>query len=155
MVSQQAVIDADGHITESNDQLREFMDAPYRDWGASYYPTDNWDRSLFQTLGSSGKDAQTWLDAMDSGGLETAVLYPTSGLGIGWVREPELATAICKAYNTFLSEKFGKASPRLKGVALVPFQDVGEAVKELRRAMALPGIVGAMPPASPCLYTVP
>ena len=46
-------------------------------------------------------------------------LYPTAGLGIGWIRETDLAVALCKAWNDFVSEEFQKVSPRLKGVALV------------------------------------
>ena len=79
--------------------------------------------------------------------METAVLYPTAGLGIGWVREPDFAVALCRAYNNFLSHEFCAISPRLKGVALLPFQDVAEGVKELRRAVTELGMVGAFAPA--------
>ena len=92
-------------------------------------------------------DAKTWLRLMDEGGLETAILYPTAGLGIGWVREPDFAVALCRAYNNFLHQEFVAVSPRLKGVALLPFQDVPEAVKELRRAVTELGMVGAFAPA--------
>jgi predicted TIM-barrel fold metal-dependent hydrolase len=50
---------------------------------------------------------------------------------------------LCR-WNHFVSEEFQKASNRLKGIALVPFQDVSEGVKELRRAvqeLALPGVM--------------
>ena len=78
------------------------------------------------------------------GGVSTAVLYPTNGLSVGWIREPDVAVAYSKAWNDFVSEEFQKVSPRLKAVALVPFQDVPEAVKELRRAvkeLKLPGLM--------------
>jgi predicted TIM-barrel fold metal-dependent hydrolase len=84
---------------------------------------------------------------MDEGNLEKVVLYPTAGLGIGWVREPEYAAALCRAYNNFLSEEFCKVSPRLTGVALLPFQNVPEAVKELRRAVTELNLVGVFAPA--------
>ncbi len=141
------VIDADGHITEEDSQLKEYMDSPYRNRRAILYPSDNWDRSLGGTLGTRARDAKSWLDAMDQGGVSTAVLFPTSGLSIGWIREPDYAAALCKAWNNFVSEKFQKVSPRLKGVALVPFQDVSEGVKELRRAIKELRLVGVMLPA--------
>jgi len=141
------VIDADGHITEEDRQLRDYMEAPYRNRQSTIYPQDNWDRSLGGTLGEQAKDAKTWLDTMDKGGVSTAVLFPTGGLSIGLIREPDLAVAICKAWNNFVSEEFQKVSPRLKGVALVPFQDVPEGVKELRRAVQTLGLVGVMLPA--------
>ncbi len=141
------VIDADGHITEEDNQLRDYMEAPYRNRQATIYPRDNWDRSLGGTLGEVAADAKTWLDAMDKGGVSTAVLFPTGGLGIGLIREPDFAVAVCKAWNNFVSEAFQKVSPRLKGVALVPFQDIPEGVKELRRAVQELGLVGVMLPA--------
>ena len=146
MKSDIEVIDADGHITETEGQLREYMEAPYRNRSA-IYPSDQWDRSLGGTLGARAKDAKSWLDAMDSGGLSTAVLFPTAGLSFGWVREPDVAVALAKAYNNFVAERFQKVNPRLKGVALVPLQDVPEGVKEARRAIKELGLVGIMLPA--------
>ena len=144
------VNDADGHITETTEQLRPYFgpDAPAH-WAErrSYYPQDAWDRSLGGRLGSRANDAKTWLGIMDEGGVETAVLYPTAGLGIGWVREPDFAVALCRAYNNFLAHDFLQVSPRLKAVALLPFQDVPAAVAELRRAVGELGMVGAFAPA--------
>jgi predicted TIM-barrel fold metal-dependent hydrolase len=146
------VIDADGHITETTDQLRPYFEGRHGERGhwagrRSYYPEDGWDRSLGGQLGSKANDAKTWLDILDQGGMEAAVLYPTAGLGIGWVREPDFAVALCRAYNNFLREEFLAVSPRLQGVALLPFQDVPEAVTELRRAVGELGMVGAFAPA--------
>lgn len=146
------VIDADGHITESTEQLRPYFEGQYGERGhwarrRSYYPEDAWDRSLGGQLGSKASDAKTWLGLMDEGGVETAILYPTAGLGIGWVREPDFAVALCRAYNNFLYHEFLTVNPRLKGVALLPFHDVPEAVKELRRAVTELGMVGAFAPA--------
>ena len=145
------IVDADGHITESVAQLAAYVDPAYREYGPwaglrSYYPSDAWDRSVRGARGQEAGDAKAWLGALEAGALETAVLYPTSGLGIGWIREPDFAVALCRAYNDFFHHEFAQASPRLKGVALLPLQDVGAAVEELRRARAL-GFVGAMLPA--------
>lgn len=141
------VIDADGHITEEDNQIKEFLDSPYRDRKAVFYPKDNWDRSIGGTLGTRARDAKSWLDAMDRGGVSTAVLFPTDGLSIGWIREPDYAVALCRAWNSFVSEKFQKVSSRLKGVALVPMQDVPEGVKEVRRAIQELRLAGVMLPA--------
>ncbi|HEY6365330.1 MAG TPA: amidohydrolase family protein, partial [Candidatus Binatia bacterium] len=141
------VIDADGHITEEDGQLKQYMEARYRDRAATLTPRDSWDRSLSGTLGTRAKDAKSWLDAMDKGGVSTAVLYPTNGLSVGWIREPDVAVAYSQAWNNFAAEEFQKVSPRLKAVALVPFQDVPEAVKELRRAVKELKLVGLMLPA--------
>ncbi len=147
MKANREVIDADGHITETDDQLRPYMDSPHHDRKAVFYPRDNWDRSLGGTLGTRARDAKSWLNAMDEGGLSIAVLFPTDGIGFGWIREPDFAVVLAKAYNNFFAEEFTKVSPRLKGVALIPFQDVQEGVKELRRAVKELGMVAGMLPA--------
>ena len=40
------VVDADGHITEEDNQLKQYMDARYRDRAATLTPRDSWDRSI-------------------------------------------------------------------------------------------------------------
>ena len=78
------VNDADGHITESTEQLRPYFEGKQGERGAwagrrSYYPEDGWDRSMGGTLGSSVNDAKSWLRIMDEGGMETTILYPPAG----------------------------------------------------------------------------
>src|SRR2546430_16848956 len=92
------VNDADGHITESTEQLRPYFEGKQGERGAwagrrSYYPEDGWDRSMGGTLGSSVNDAKSWLRIMDEGGMETTILYPTGGLAIGSVPAADLAGA--------------------------------------------------------------
>ncbi|HZP25554.1 MAG TPA: amidohydrolase family protein [Dehalococcoidia bacterium] len=137
------VIDADGHITEKDDQLRPYLEGAYR-LRRDIYPIDHWDRGLGGTLGARAGDAKSWLEALDRGGVESAILYPTGGIAFGWIREPEFAVALAQAYNDFLHQEFLQQSPRLQGVALVPLQDVSEAVKELRRAVSELKVAGAM-----------
>jgi predicted TIM-barrel fold metal-dependent hydrolase len=85
---------------------------------------------------------------MDKHGVEAAVLFPTAGLGLSRIVEPELAVAVCHAYNSFLAEEVCRVSPdRLKGVAMLPVHDVPMAVQELRRAVTELGMVTAMVPA--------
>src|SRR5215510_10123576 len=146
------VIDADGDITETTEQLRPYFEGSPAEralWTGrrSYYPEDGWDRSLGGRLGGSANDAKSWLSIMDEGGLDATILYPTAGLAIGLVREIDFAVALCRAYNNFVHQEFLTASPRLKAVALLPFQHVPEAVKELRRAVTQLGMCGAFAPA--------
>jgi hypothetical protein len=81
---------------------------------------------------------------MDKGGVETAVLYPTLGLFMSFLKDRQWAVALCRAYNTFLHEEFVTASPRLKAVALLPVQDPEACATELRRAVRELGLSGAM-----------
>ena len=87
-----------------------------------------------------------WLEFVEMADLEYAVLYPTKGLRIGNISHPDWACFVARAYNDWLHDRYLKASPRLKGMALLPLQDVDEAVVELRRAITELGFVGAMLP---------
>jgi uncharacterized protein len=140
------IVDADGHVTETQEQLLKYLDEPYRrrPTGFPWVPQDGWDRRLLGTLGDWAGTADQWLKAMDRGGMETAVLYPTLGLFMSFLRDREWAVALCRAYNTFLHEEFIRQSPRLKAVALLPVQDPEASAKELRRAVRELGLSGAM-----------
>src|SRR5262249_56191771 len=116
LMSTRDIVDADGHVTESGEQLAQFIDPAYRDYGPSsgsrtYYPTDAWDRSVRGTLGENAGTAKAWLEALDRGRVESAVLYPTAGLGIGWIPQPEFAVAVCPAYHDFFRDQFTRARP--------------------------------------------
>ena len=140
------VIDADGHVTESTEQVAKYLEEPYRrrPLGFPFYPSDGWDRRLLGTLGDLGGDAETWLRALDKGGVETTILYPTLGLFMSFLKDRAWAVALCRAYNTFMHEEFVKVSPRLKAVALLPVQDPDACALELRRAVKELGLSGAM-----------
>jgi predicted TIM-barrel fold metal-dependent hydrolase len=141
-----SVLDADGHVTESTAQVAKYLDEPYRrrPLDFQFYPWDGWDRRLLGTLGDVGGDAETWLRALDKGGVETTILYPTLGLFMSFLKDREWAVAICRAYNSFMHEAFVSVNPRLKAVALLPVQDPDAAALELRRAVRELGLVGAM-----------
>jgi len=141
-----SIVDADGHVIESPNQVAKYLDEPFRRRGASFqfYPWDGWDRGLLGTLGDEAGDAETWLRALDKGGVETAVLYPTFGLFISFLKDREWAVALCRAYNSLMHEAFTTVSPRLKAVALLPVQDPEAAALELRRSVKQLGAVGAM-----------
>jgi predicted TIM-barrel fold metal-dependent hydrolase len=145
-MSQLSVLDADGHVTETAEQVAKYLDEPYRrrPLAAPLYPADGWDRRLLGTLGDYAGDAESWLRALDAGGMELTVLYPTIGLFVGFLRDRQWAVALCRAYNTFLHETFVSVSPRLKGVALLPVQDPEAAALELRRAVRELGLSGGM-----------
>jgi predicted TIM-barrel fold metal-dependent hydrolase len=143
------IIDADGHVTETFEQIARHLDAPYnrRPLQTPLFPQDAWDRRLIGTKGDWGGDAKTWLEALDAGGMATSVLYPTLGLFMTFLRDPEWAVVLSRAYNTMLHREFTSQSERLKGVALLPPQDPAAAAAELRRAVTELGFVGGMLPA--------
>ena len=129
------IIDADGHVTETWEQISRHLDEPYRKRPllTPLFPQDGWDRRLIGTKGNWAGDGKSWLDALEAGGMAMAVLYPTLGLFMPFLRDPEWAVALSRAYNTMLYKDVTSQSPRLKGVALLPLQDPTAAARELER----------------------
>ncbi len=141
------VIDADGHIFDSEQSLRQYLEEPFnRRPRAPLIPLNTWDTTLENRLGLNRITASHWLETLDRGGVSSVVLFPTLGLNIGFVQERDLAVAVCRAYNNFLYEEFLRVSPRLKGAAIIPVQDIPKAVKEVRRAVESLGMVAGLLP---------
>lgn len=81
--------------------------------------------------------AEERLRYMDRAGIWAQVLYPNVG-GFGsqkfrMLRDPELQYACVRAYNDFLHEWTSADSDRLIGVMAIPFWDIEESVREVRR----------------------
>jgi predicted TIM-barrel fold metal-dependent hydrolase len=91
---------------------------------------------------------ERWMEFLEKTGLEYSVLFPTEGLAYGQISFAPWANAYAKGYNDWLYEKYLRFSPKLKGVALIPMQDVPSAVAELKRAVKELGMLGAMLPSN-------
>lgn len=80
-------------------------------------------------------DPHARLQVMDEEGIDIAFLYPTIGIfWEGWVTDPHLATAYCRAYNRWIVD-FCRANPkRLYPIAHVSLLDPEGAVAETIRA---------------------
>ncbi|HEX6511873.1 MAG TPA: amidohydrolase family protein [Chloroflexota bacterium] len=155
----EAFVDADGHVMENLDEIGSFMEEPFasRDrWAGSagmvpsldtfHTPSNGTPRTPGTFDRSTGP--KQWLEFLDKTELEYAVLYPTTGLAYGNISYPLWANAFARAYNNWLHDTYHKSSPRFKGVALIPMQDVPMAVAELERAVTQLGMVGAMIPSN-------
>ncbi|HZU06312.1 MAG TPA: amidohydrolase family protein [Chloroflexota bacterium] len=140
------VIDADIHVTlDTIDNLRPYLPERYRQ-RTRFLNQDEYDRDLGGTLGKRGVTAAQHLQDMDQEGIDVQVLFPTTLLNFGSLREPDLAAALARAYNDWL-HAFCQAEPRrFKGVALVALQDIPQAIEELTRAVTQLGMVAVMVP---------
>jgi predicted TIM-barrel fold metal-dependent hydrolase len=85
----------------------------------------------------------------EADGVVGAVMYPTEGLLLYTQADSELLSACCRAYNDWLAEFCAAAPDRIKGVAMLNTDDVGEAVRELERAHGLGLAGGLIPTAAP------
>ena len=110
------IIDADGHVLEKDRELHDYLGGRYssapRFETYAYFPSlDGWNRGT----GVPGKDPETpaprWLQFLDELGVHTTVLYPTGGLGLGLVQNPEWACVLARAYNSWLADRFINVSP--------------------------------------------
>ena len=137
------VIDSDAHARDLDDLIKPYLSEPFRSRTPGFMPREVYDRNLGGTLGQRATKPEERLSAMDTQEIDTAVIYPTSGLGIGRIREPAYQVALCRAYNDFIAD-YCKASPRLKAVANLPVGNPEEAAKELNRSVTKLGLAGAM-----------
>jgi len=150
-------VDCDGHVMEKTDELIKFIGEPFKTTGhlspRRMLPSlDRFHTPRLEERKPGTFDPtvgpEKWLQFLDKTDLEFSVLFPTDGLAYGQVVFPPWAVAYAKGYNDWLYEKYLRFSPRLKGVSLIPMQDVPNAVIELRRAVKELGMVGAMLPSN-------
>jgi len=134
-------IDADGHIVEKNSDIRKYLPQPYSVRAGALLPSDGMDTSMGGLLGGlEGNDIPTRLKDMDKEGIDVSVLFPTGSFAVNGLIERDYAIAYARAYNDFVAEVC-RNSPRLRAVALLPFQDPAAAVREAKRAASELGLV--------------
>jgi uncharacterized protein len=145
------IIDADGHINDHacGEEIAAYM--PKGNQMAKLFP--EFDHLHFRYLkqnrrATGNPSAEDWQQFLDKTGISWTVLYPTAGLAVGRIVAPDWAIVACRAYNNWLHEKFLSKNPRLKGMALIPFQDVDAAIAELHRAVKELGMLGGMLPSN-------
>ncbi len=145
------IIDADGHINDHacGDEIAAYM--PKGNQMAKLFP--EFDHLHFRYLkqnrrATGNPSADDWNRFLDKTEIGWTVLYPTAGLAVGRIMAPDWAVVACKAYNSWLYEKFLAKNSRLKGMALLPFQNVDAAIVELRRAVKELGMLGGMLPSN-------
>ena len=148
------VVDTDGHIFERDQDIAEYMEAPYRGrkelLTLPFFPTLDGFQRMARRVGDGRPyvigpdDPKSWFDVLNREGLDRAVIYPTAGLAEGFIQDADWAVVVCRAYNNMMSERYIKYNRRLNVVALLPIQDIQEAAKELRRCVKELHMVGGV-----------
>jgi predicted TIM-barrel fold metal-dependent hydrolase len=161
------VIDADGHVEENLAELVDAIPAAMqplamrfvaaagghvtyeiegRLWRSKYpYPGGLQNHvSAGGERREGGRDPKARLQVIEDEGIDAAVLYPSVGLMFGLLENPDIAAALCAAYNDWLAGYCSTDPSRLVGVALLPQQDPGLAAAELERAVDRHGFVGGV-----------
>src|ERR1700722_12605454 len=85
------------------------------------------------------------LKVMHEDGISAECVFPTIGLYIWDIEDPELGEACCEVYNDWIYDILESKSDRHSCAALIPTWDIDHAVKEVRRISAM-GLGSAMLP---------
>ena len=163
------VVDADGHGIEYLPYIRDLI----RDEGGAH-AVDGWDtvargmaavRTLDvatrRQLGVSrlswwGLPAENTLDRATAMlpalmydrlaelGIDVAVLYPTYGLTVMGLDDPDVRVPVARAFNTYYSLEYAKYRDRLQPVAIVPTYTPDEAIDVLDHAVGSLGLRAVM-----------
>ena len=158
------VFDSDMHIMEPPDLWERYIDPEFRpraprgrtsenvrDLGLIFPNTapsvrrtagalhrgHNYEKNqqIYRDHSERGWNGEVQLEAMDTEGIDVAVLFPTRGLSVLTYpdHEPVFAAALARAYNDWLHD-FCQADPnRLLGAGMISVYDIDDAVSETRR----------------------
>lgn len=85
---------------------------------------------------------------MDQEGVLRQILFPSRGLWVMRMSDPELLRASCQVYNDWMMSDVMSVSERLIGAAMLPYLDTVDAVAELERSAGM-GFRAVMLPTTP------
>jgi len=150
MTASYAPIDADGHVMETDDELRRYLPAPFegrRALTALFPSLDGWPRSTRKAPDPT-PCLEQWRLFLNASGVAGSVLYPTMGLAMALIKDPHWAAVMARCYNDYLYGEYLAQEPaRLWGIALLPIQDIAAACDELERCVTDLKMVGGVIPA--------
>jgi predicted TIM-barrel fold metal-dependent hydrolase len=164
------VIDGDGHVIEHLPVFADFMrdhghgdivDAAaifnmgaYTAGQRSLSPADKRRAALVPARWTTPTDTDyyatvttpsLYYDRLAEAGIDFAVLYPTVGLPLLQIEDPEQRVVICRSFNEFMGEQYAPYRDRFTLAAAIPMHTPEEAVAALEHAHALGAKVGLIP----------
>ncbi len=104
MIADYAPIDADGHVMETDDELRKYLAPPFegrRALTALFPSLDGWPRSTRKAPDNTSC-LQKWRTFLDGSGVAGSVLYPTMGLAMAHIKDVKWAAVMARCYNDYL-----------------------------------------------------
>ena len=124
----EVVISADSHVMEPEGLWKREVPKAYRDAAPAFgggRPDD--------ILNPAGVDKDLRVEEMAAGSLSAEVIFPTWGLKLLNLDDPELEAVCVRVYNDWIIDYCAASPDRLIGLAVVSCYDMKAAVKELRR----------------------
>ena len=107
------------------------------------HPEDLRYAGRWESVRKGGYDPEERVKDSDMDGVEGEVIYPTTGLFAFNVSNTELFEALCIAYNDWIAEFCSGHPHRLKGIGMIPLDNVDNGIKELERTRKM-GLQGAL-----------
>lgn len=164
------LFDADGHVMEDIRGIIEKLPEPWHTGRArlldndlarlhgmsifpplgylSTIPTAGRSAAAKREAGADGLTPESWEFFLNEVGIVKTVLYPTLGLTVGRLRDPDYAVAITRAYNDWMAETYLQhPSGKFQAAALLPMLVPEDGAAELRRAVEELGFCAAVLPA--------
>lgn len=158
-------LSADAHVDEPHDLWYDRLPASLRDLAPRRIQGNEdgaWtlvvDGDEVGWVGMSADDAQEMeaarhlavtpevrLDMMRTDNIRGEVVFPTIGLYVWNIAEPEVGEACCRIYNDWIVERLG-GNPRIKLAGMVPTWSVDRAIAEVRRLGDDPDIAALLLP---------
>jgi predicted TIM-barrel fold metal-dependent hydrolase len=96
-------------------------------------------QAIYSDHAARGWTGEVQLEAMDTEGLDVAVLFPSRGLSVltkpDLNQNPRLAAAIARAYNDWMYDFCEPDRKRLLGAGMISVYDINDAVEETQRCV--------------------
>jgi predicted TIM-barrel fold metal-dependent hydrolase len=149
-MSSQGLISADSHVNEPRDLWRNNLPARVRDQAmAGIEATDDggwriiWDGTHLGKAGSTEQERlaamvpEHRLAVMREEGIRGECIFPTIGLYVWMLEDPEGGKWSCRVYNDWVADQLERRSPRFRCAGLIPTWDVDDALAEVAHAASL------------------
>lgn len=144
-------IDADGHVHEEDAMFSEYLEPAFRGRTQGWALNADRNRRLIvdgaehppfprEISVRKPMPPESRIKVLDKERVWLAVLFPSAALVAGYL-EPGFSHAAMRAYNRWMADWCGAFPERLKFAAPVALHDIGEAVREARRAVVELGAV--------------
>jgi predicted TIM-barrel fold metal-dependent hydrolase len=100
---------------------------------------DAWQSNLADTdyIFPGSIDPRVRLWCMDQEGIDAGIVRNTLAAGVCSFDDPELTDAVCRAYNTWVHDFCSTDPNRLYAEALLPLDNIDNAIRELERCAAM------------------
>jgi len=119
------------------------------DWMQGYLRTEEGKQILvdrFGEIAEAGFDPPAMVRALDAQGIDVAALFPSFSLHVPYTEHlaPDLAVALARAYNRWVSAFTTDGDGRLLGVAVAPLHDPDAIATEIRHTVEHEGARAVM-----------